>query len=96
MRGLSKFLTIAVALAAIVALDHSARAGPVYEWQYSVDGSAAGGTAHGKTWIDLPPTTGAQTSIHNLTPGCAVSFRHCVLTKAGVSDWGDPVTTLVV
>jgi hypothetical protein len=58
------------------------------EWQYSLDG--------GKTWIDLPPTTKASTTIQNLTPGVSVSIRKRVLTKAGQSDWGQPVSTLVV
>ncbi len=58
------------------------------EWQYSLDG--------GKTWIDVPPTTKANTSIQNLTPGSTVSIRQRVLTKAGQSDWGQPVSTLVV
>jgi hypothetical protein len=58
------------------------------EWQQSLDG--------GKTWIDLPPTTKASTAIQNLTPGVTVSIRQRVLTKAGQSDWGQPVSTLVV
>jgi hypothetical protein len=58
------------------------------EWQYSLDG--------GKTWIDLPPTTKASTAIQNLTPGTSVSIRQRVLTKAGLSDWGQPFSTLVV
>jgi hypothetical protein len=58
------------------------------EWQYSLDG--------GKTWIDMTPTTKANTSIQNLTPGTTVSVRQRVLTKAGQSDWGQPVSTLVV
>jgi hypothetical protein len=56
-------------------------------WQYSTDG---------KTWIDLDPTTGAKITLQHLTPGSTVSFRHRVLTKAGMSDWGEPVSTLVV
>jgi len=58
------------------------------EWQYSLDG--------GKTWFDLLPTTGADTTIHGLTPGTTVSIRQRVLTKAGLTDWGQPVSTLVV
>ncbi len=57
------------------------------EWQCSLDG--------GKTWIDLPPTTRADTTIHSLTPGTTVSIRQRVLTKAGLTDWGQPVSTLV-
>ncbi len=58
------------------------------EWQYSLDG--------GTTWIDLLPTTGADTMIHGLTPGTTVSIRQRVLTRAGLTDWGQPVSTLVL
>jgi hypothetical protein len=57
------------------------------EWQYSLDG--------GKSWIDLPSTTKAQTSVPNLTPGTTVWFRQRPITKTGLPDWGQPVSTLV-
>jgi hypothetical protein len=56
-------------------------------WQYSTDG--------GKTWIDLPQTTKASTTVPNLTPGTTVEFRQRVLTKAGVSDWSQTISHLV-
>jgi hypothetical protein len=56
-------------------------------WQYSADG--------GKTWIDLPQTTKASTSVANLTPGTTVEFHQRVLTKTGVSDWGQTISHLV-
>ncbi len=56
-------------------------------WQYSTDG--------GKTWIDVPPTTKASTTIPNLTPGTTVEYRQRVLTKAGLSDWSQTVSALV-
>ena len=56
-------------------------------WQYSLDA--------GKTWIDLPPTTKAKTSIANLTPGTTVTVRARALTKVGLEDWGQDVTHLV-
>jgi hypothetical protein len=56
-------------------------------WQYSLDG--------GKTWIDLPPTSRAKTTLANLTPATTVTVRQRVLTKAGLSDWGQPVSHLV-
>jgi hypothetical protein len=59
-----------------------------YNWQYSIDG--------GKTWTSVPPTTKASTSIANLPLGTSVSFRHNVLTKAGLSDWGQPISVVVV
>jgi hypothetical protein len=57
------------------------------EWQYSLDG--------GKTWIDAPTTTKAETTIQSLTPGTTVSIRQRALTKAGLPDWGQPVSTVV-
>jgi hypothetical protein len=56
-------------------------------WQYSTDG--------GKTWIDLPQTTKANTTVPNLQPGMTVEFRQRVLTKAGVSDWSQTISRLV-
>ena len=56
-------------------------------WQYSLDG---------KTWIDMLPTTGANTSLSDLTRGTIVSFRQRVITKLGLGDWGQPVSTLVI
>ena len=58
------------------------------EWQYSTDS--------GKTWIDLPKTTKAATSLDKLTVGASVSFRHRVFTKAGDGDWSDSVSATVV
>ena len=57
------------------------------QWQYSLDG--------GKTWIDSPPTTKAKTTLANLTPGTTVTVRQRVFTKAGLADWGQPVSHLV-
>jgi hypothetical protein len=57
------------------------------DWQLSTDG--------GKTWVDLPSTTKAETSVANLTPGTLVQVRQRVLTKAGESDWSVPVPHVV-
>jgi len=57
------------------------------DWQVSTDG--------GKTWVDLPSTTKATTTVANLTPGTTVQFRQRVLTKDGVSDWSVPVPHIV-
>ena len=57
------------------------------EWQYSADA--------GKTWVDLPSTTKASTTVANLTPGTTVQFRQRAVTKAGVSDWSLPVPHVV-
>jgi hypothetical protein len=57
------------------------------EWQYSVDG--------GKTYVDLPTTSGAATLVQNLTPGVTVLFRQRPVTRKGVGDWSVPVPLVV-
>jgi hypothetical protein len=57
------------------------------EWQYSTDG--------GKTWLSLPATTQAKTTVTGLTSATAVTFRHRPVTKAGPQDWSQPITTVV-
>ena len=57
------------------------------EWQLSHDG--------GKTWVDLPPTAQASTVVRDLALATTVMFRQRVLTRTGLSDWGDPFTLLV-
>ena len=57
------------------------------EWQYSTDG--------GKTWISLPTSTQAKTTVTGLASATAVTFRHRPVTKAGPQDWSQPVTTVV-
>ena len=56
-------------------------------WQYSADG--------GKTWVDVPATTKASTTVSSLTPGTTVEFRQRIVTKAGVADWGQPISHIV-
>jgi hypothetical protein len=58
-----------------------------YEWQYSTDG--------GKTWVAVPSTLRAQTSVSGLTAGATVSFRYQSLTKAGEGDWSQPISVIV-
>lgn len=57
-----------------------------YEWQRSFDGV---------TWSGVPSTRKANTVVRGLTPGVWVYFRHRVVTKDGVSDWGQAVSLLV-
>jgi hypothetical protein len=64
------------------------KGGKTNEWQYSLDG--------GKTWIDMPPTTKANTAVTNLTPGVTVTFRQRAITKTGLTDWSQPVSSVVV
>jgi hypothetical protein len=56
-------------------------------WQYSLDG--------GKTWTDLPATSKAKTTLANVPPGTTVTVRHRVFTRAGLADWGQPVSHMV-
>jgi hypothetical protein len=46
-----------------------------YDWQYSTDG--------GKTWISVPTTTRASTTITGLLTGSTVQFRHRPVPKTG-------------
>jgi hypothetical protein len=55
-----------------------------YEWEYSTDG--------GKTWVALPPTLQARTTVTGLTPGSSAQFRYRAVTKAGAADWSLPIT----
>jgi hypothetical protein len=58
-----------------------------YEWQYSTDG--------GKTWVTLPPTLQAKTSIAGLTPGSSAEFKYRAVTKTGAADWSPAVSFTV-
>jgi len=58
-----------------------------YEWEYCIEGAA---------WIRLPPTVRADTRVNGLDSGASYSFRYRAMTKAGLSDWSDPVRLLVI
>ena len=58
-----------------------------HDWQVSTDG--------GKTWNDAGSTTKGKVTVPNLPPGTTATFRHRVLTKAGRSDWSQPVSLVV-
>ena len=58
-----------------------------YEWEYSSDG--------GKTWLPMPPTSRSKTALTGLQPGASYSFRFRSVTKAGPSDWSQPLATVV-
>ena len=66
---------------------HSAGPRTAYEWQYSTDG--------GKTWIDLPGTIKASTTVGSLAAGTTAMFRYRTLSKGGQSDWVAPISLLV-
>jgi hypothetical protein len=58
-----------------------------YDWHYSIDG--------GKTWIAVPSTLQAKTTVAGLAPGSTVLFRYRAVTKAGEADWSQPVSLMV-
>jgi hypothetical protein len=57
------------------------------DFEYSTDG--------GKTWIAVPTSTKASTTITGLVPGTAVTYRHRPITKSGPGDWSQTVTAIV-
>jgi hypothetical protein len=61
--------------------------GVSYEWQYSLDG--------GVTWLDLPPTKQAHTTVKGLKPGMTVFFRYRAVTKEGPTDWSQRISIIV-
>ncbi len=58
-----------------------------YEWEMSADG--------GKTWQPLPPTMPARTTASGLQPATTYAFRYRSVTKAGASDWSQPIAIVV-
>jgi len=58
-----------------------------YEWAYSLDG--------GETWILLPVTNSATTTVTGLKPGARVLFRYRFSVKNVWNDWCDPVILIV-
>ena len=58
-----------------------------YEWEYSTDG--------GKTWVNVPSTLQAKTTIAGLATGTTVQFKYRSVTKDGEGDWSQPVSLLV-
>jgi hypothetical protein len=58
-----------------------------YEWQYSVDG--------GKTWVPMPSTIQASTTLMGMTPGTSMTFRYRVVNKTGEGNWGQTVAFTV-
>jgi len=57
-----------------------------YDWQWSSDQ---------KTWIPLPSTLQAHTTVTGLPVPAVAYFRHRAVTKAGAGDWGQVVSLLV-
>jgi hypothetical protein len=59
-----------------------------YDWQYSTDG--------GNTWLTLPSTLQAKTTVTGLKPLTTVMLRFRAVTKTGESDWSQSISTAVV
>jgi hypothetical protein len=49
----------------------------------------------GKTWLDVPPTLQAKTTVTGLASGTTVQFRFRSVIKGGASDWSPPFSLLV-
>jgi hypothetical protein len=58
-----------------------------YEWEYSLDGGAS--------WIALPGTTKANTTITGLRPGARVWVRYRTVVKSVTGDWSNPLSIIV-
>jgi hypothetical protein len=59
-----------------------------YEWEVSTDG--------GKTWVAVPPSIQAKTTVQDLASGTTVQFRYRAVTpKTGAGDWSAPALLLV-
>jgi hypothetical protein len=58
-----------------------------YEWEWSGNG--------GSTWTPVLPTLVAKTTIASLPVATSCEFRFRATTKAGVTDWSQPITLLV-
>jgi hypothetical protein len=59
-----------------------------YDWQYSVDG--------GKTWVALPHSLQAKTTVSGLPTMTTVQFRYFATVKAGEETWSQPISILVI
>lgn len=55
-----------------------------YDWEYSIDA--------GKTWVPLPSSLQAKTTITGLAQGSTVMVRFRAVTKSGVADWSQPAS----
>ena len=57
-----------------------------YYWQWSTDM---------KSWVSLPETKKASTTVTGLTPATTYYFRFRALTRKGMSDWSQVISLLV-
>ncbi len=75
------------AVSGVVKLTAAAAGRASYDWEHSTDG--------GKTWVSLPSTLQARTTVSGLTPGAMATFRYRAVTKAGEGDWSQPTAIIV-
>ena len=59
-----------------------------YDWEYSVDG--------GKTWVGVPHTLQARTTVTGLPTLTTVQFRYFATVKEGEGTWSQPISILVI
>ena len=77
-----------VKLAANAALlTNGSRKKSFFNWQLTVDG---------KTFVDLPSTPKAKTSVANLTPLTTVGFRVCITNASGIAEAWSQVVSIIV
>jgi hypothetical protein len=48
-----------------------------------------------KTWVTVPSTLQAKTTVAGLTPGATVTFRYRAVVKTGEGDWSQPTSLMV-
>jgi len=77
----------AVASGSVKVVAKALKGAAANDFEYSTDGS--------KTWIAVPTSTKASTTITGLVPGTTVTYRHRPITKTGPGDWSQPVTAVV-
>jgi hypothetical protein len=77
----------AVASGSVKVVAKALKGAKANDFQYSTDG--------GKTWIAVPTSTRASTTITGLVPGTTVTYRHRPITKTGPGDWSQTVTAVV-
>jgi hypothetical protein len=77
----------AVASGSVKVVAKALKGAKANDFQYSTDG--------GKTWIAVPTSTQAHTTITGLVPGTTVIYRHRPITKAGPGDWSQTVAAVV-
>ena len=58
-----------------------------YSWEYSLDS--------GTTWVTLPDSLQAKTTVQGLKAGTTVLFKYRPVVKTGEENWSPPVSLLV-